>query len=269
MWRRYRVTGTGACGPETLRRPERSELVFKRRNRLSVGEMLLALVYPRGGFRRATQYVVHRMRRLPDEPHRIARGVFAGTFVNFPPIFGIQFASAALIAYGMRGNILAALLCTFLSNPITTPLIAVVSLEMGYFLLGMDQHLDFIAVFAAFADAGAELWRNVKAIFTTAPTRWDKLGSFFRTIYLPYFVGSIIPGLIFSTGAYYATIPLIRAYQKLRRGKLAERIEKRRRMKVAVAQADARTITARGPHPRVDPGTGPDLRADIRKGPGS
>lgn len=235
-------------------------MVFKRRDRRSAAEILVAFVYPRGGFRRATQYVVHRMRRLPDEPHRIARGVFAGTFVNFPPIFGIQFASAALLAYGMRGNILAALLCTFLSNPITTPIIAVISLEMGWWMMGMDKSLDFVTVFAAFADAGSELWRNAKAIFTAEPTRWQDLGVFFKTIYLPYFVGSIIPGLIFSTLAYYVTIPLIRAYQKLRRGKLAERIEKRRRLKTAVAQADARVQAARGD---------PEAAAHIRKEPGS
>lgn len=230
---------------------------------------MLGFVYPPGGFRRATQYVVHRMRRLPDEPHRIARGVFAGTFVNFPPIFGFQFATAALIAFAMRGNILAALLCTFLSNPITTPIIAIGSLELGYWMLGMDQRLEFIAVYEAFANAGTEIWWNVRAIFTDEATRWSDLAVFFRTIYLPYFVGSIIPGLIASTAAYYATIPLIRAYQKLRRGKLAERIEKRRRLKAAMAAADARVLAARGGRDEPARQRAADPRDDIRKGPGS
>ncbi len=214
--------------------------MFKRRNRRSLSLAVREFFYPRGGFWRATQYVIHRMRRLPDEPHRIARGVFAGTFVNFPPIFGFQFVSAALIAWAIRGNILAALLMTFLSNPITTPLIAVRSMELGYWMLGMDQHLDFMSVFAGFADAGSELWRNFKAIFTREPTHWKDLGEFFQTIYLPYLVGSIIPGIVFSLFAYYISIPLVGGFQKLRRNRTLRLIEKRRALKALIAEADAR-----------------------------
>lgn len=219
-------------------------MVFKRRNPRSLTEIARDFIYPRGGFRRATQYVIHRMRRLPDKPHRIARGVFAGTFVNFPPIFGIQFLSAALIAWVMRGNILAALLCTFLSNPITTPLIAIGSLELGHWILGIDAPLDVLSVFAAFTDAGAEIWANIKAMFTDEPTRWKSLSTFFHTIYLPYFVGSIGPGIVVSTIAYYITIPLIHAYQKLRATKLRERVERRRSQRAALAEAEARAATA-------------------------
>jgi uncharacterized protein len=196
-------------------------------------------VYPAGGFRRATQYLVHRMRRLPDEPHRIARGVFAGTFVNFPPIFGFQFLSAALLAWTMRGNILAALLCTFLSNPITTPLIALGSLELGHWMLGIDRPLNAVYIFSAFGNAGHELWSNFRAIFTDASTEWGSLGEFWRTIYFPYVVGSILPGLFFSLIGYYVTIPLVHAYQKLRRTRLGERLEKRRRLKALLAEAQA------------------------------
>jgi uncharacterized protein len=214
-------------------------VVFKRRNKRTVFAWARQLVYPIGGFARAGRYMLHRMRRLPDEPHRIARGVFAGTFVNFPPIFGIQFLSAGLLAWAMRGNILAALLCTFLSNPITTPIIAVTSLELGHWMLGIDAPLDIRSIFGAFADAGGELWRNFKAIFTDERTHWDNLYGFFRRIYLPYFVGSIIPGIIFSTILYGITIPGVKAYQKLRANKSKERSEKRSRLRAALAEASA------------------------------
>jgi uncharacterized protein len=209
-------------------------VVFKRRNPRGIGAWAREMVYPTGGFRRATQYIVHRMRRLPDEPHRIARGVFAGTFVNFPPLFGIQFLTAAGLAWMLRGNILAALLCTFMSNPITTPFIAVGSMELGYWMLGIEAHLDFMYIVAAFADAGGEIWNNIRAIFTSEPTHWESLGTFFRTIYLPYLVGSIIPGLIVSTLFYYLAIPIVRAYQKLRANKTRDRLERRRRLRAAV-----------------------------------
>lgn len=214
-------------------------MVFKRRTPRSWLSWAREFLYPTGGFWRSTQYLIHRMRRLPDEPHKIARGVFAGTFVNFPPIFGIQFISAGLLAWVMRGNILAALLCTFLSNPITTPVIAIISLELGHWMLGIDQRLDVRFIFNSFADAGTELWRNFKAIFTDAPTHWERLGDFWRTIYFPYLVGSILPGLVSALTGYYVTIPLVHAYQKLRATKLQDRIEKRRRLRAIVEKAAA------------------------------
>ena len=74
-------------------------------------------IYPKGGLRRAWSYLWHRLRRLPDPPHRIARGVFVGTFANFPPIFGIQMPVAALLAWAVRGNVWAALLGTVFVEP--------------------------------------------------------------------------------------------------------------------------------------------------------
>jgi len=227
-------------------------VVFKRRNPRSWLSATRNLVYPDGGFRRATQYMIHRMRRLPDEPHKIARGVFAGTFVNFPPIFGIQFVTAALFAWVIRGNILAALLCTFLSNPITTPLIAVGALELGHWMLGIEVPLTPVMIFDAFSQAGLELWRNFLSMFSHETARWESLARFWQTIYFPYLVGSILPGLVVSVIAYYVTIPLVRAYQKLRATKTREAIEKRRRVKAALLElraleeAEAKMRTAAG-----------------------
>lgn len=209
--------------------------MFKRRQPRSYLMQAREMVYPTGGFKRAIQYMLHRMRRLPDEPHRIARGVFAGTFVNFPPIFGFQFLSAALFAWVLRGNILAALLATFLSNPITTPLIAVGSLELGHWMLGIREPMDFLDIVRHFSDAGGEIWHNIRAIFTHDVARWEHLRDFFRLIYWPYFIGSLIPGLIVSVAAYYLTLPLVQAYQKLRARKTKERVEALRRQRAAEA----------------------------------
>jgi uncharacterized protein len=63
-------------------------------------------------------------------------------------------------------------------------------------------------------------------------------GRFWETIFLPYLVGGILPGLIVSLLFYYLTIPVVHAYQKIRAGKLRERIEKRH------ADRDARRAKA-------------------------
>ena len=102
--------------------------MFKRRTPKSYLRMLADWVYPKGGWGRAISYVLHRLRRLPDPPHRIARGVAAGVFVCYTPFFGLHFFLAAFLAFLMQGNIVAALLATFFGNPVTFPLIM-----LGYF----------------------------------------------------------------------------------------------------------------------------------------
>ena len=211
--------------------------MFKRRNPIGWWDWLKEQVYPKRGFKRQVVYIWHRLRRLPDPPHRIARGVFAGTFVNFPPILGIQMISAASLAWVMRGNIIAALLATFLSNPVTTPIIAWVSLETGYWILGMDGHVNLEGVYGAFVGATSDLWNNVLAIFGPEKTHWGGLLQFWRAIYLPYLVGSILPGIATSLVCYWLTIPALTAYQLLRRRRLAARYSALRK-KVAAKESD-------------------------------
>jgi uncharacterized protein (DUF2062 family) len=175
--------------------------------------------------------VTHRLRRLPDEPHRIARGVFAGVFVSFTPFFGFHFLSAALLAWVLRGNIIAGLLATFVGNPLTTPIIAITSVELGHRMLGIDAPMDVKSIIAAFTNAGTELWGNARALFTADVAHWENLGTFFGTIFWPYLVGGLLPGLAIGLAFYWATIPIVRAYQKIRAGQAQARLEKRLRLK--------------------------------------
>lgn len=202
--------------------------MFKRRTPQSWPDWAKTQVYPRGGFRRAGLYLWHRLRRLPDPPHRIARGVFAGTFVNFPPIFGFQIIGAVALAWAMRGNILAAVLATLLSNPLTTPVIALVSLSLGHWILGTSEGMSLNVVFGAFASAGGDLWHNFTAIFTDRTAHWDGLIRFWKQIYLPYLVGSILPGLACSALLAWVTVPMLTAYQALRRRRLLKRVAQRK-----------------------------------------
>jgi uncharacterized protein (DUF2062 family) len=202
--------------------------VFKRRRPKSYFRIVGEAFWPRGGWRRASIYVVHRLRRLPDPAHRISRGIFAGVFVSFTPFYGLHFLAAALVAWVMRGNILAALLATFFGNPITFPIIAAVSVEFGAWMLGLPP-VPLPKVVSAFSLASVELWENLKAIVTPATAEWSHLGDFFRYVFLPYLVGGILPGIAAGLVAYYASYPLILSYQRGRIHRLKERFEKRRR----------------------------------------
>ncbi|WP_241741526.1 DUF2062 domain-containing protein [Paragemmobacter straminiformis] len=198
------------------------------------------MVYPQGGFKRATQYVLHRMRRLPDQPHRIARGVFAGSLVGFLPLPGMQFIAAWAASRAVNGNLLAALLATFNTNPITTPFFAVFAMSFGHWIMGIQKPLTAGYIGRAFGNAGEDLWFNFLAIFGPEHTRWDGLLQFWREIYLPYFIGALIPGLVLSAIFYYLTIPLVMAYQKARAAKAKERHERRKSLREALAAAAAK-----------------------------
>ena len=212
-------------------------MVFKRREPLGWGAWLREQVYPRGGFKRAIQYVVHRMRRLPDQPHRVARGVFAGSVIGFLPLPGLQFVAAWGAARLVRGNVLAALLATFNTNPVTTPFFAVLAMTLGHWILGIEAPLNAEYIGKAFANAGADLWYNFLAIFGPERTRWDGLIQFWHEIYWPYFIGALGPALLISAVAYYVTIPLVAAYQKARAATAHERSERRRAIRAKPAEA--------------------------------
>ena len=113
--------------------------MFKRRDSRSVLRIVAEAFWPRGGWLRAAHYVKHRMRRLPGTPEQIARGVFAGAFTVFTPFFGLHFVVAAILAKVMRGSILAALLATFLGNPLTYVPIAWIALQTGHWMLGTSM----------------------------------------------------------------------------------------------------------------------------------
>lgn len=210
-------------------------MVFKRRNPRSFLQWLKVLVWPKGGWSRAARYVNHRVRRLPDAPHRIARGIFAGVAISFTPLFGFHLFLAALIALVMRGNVIAALLATFVGNPITFPFIAVFSVELGHALLGAGHGLPAWQIVAGFGQAGAEFWANIRAMFGDEVTHWERLEQFFHQVFLPYLVGGVLLGSVAGLVSYYLGLPLIIGYQKLRRKRREDRIVKLRAARDAAA----------------------------------
>ncbi|WP_199260613.1 DUF2062 domain-containing protein [Paracoccus binzhouensis] len=215
--------------------------MFKRRKPLSYAQLWTEMFYPRSGWKRASKYVLHRLRRLPDQPHRVARGWACGIFISFTPFFGFHFMGAAALAWLIRGNILAALLGTFVGNPLTTPFIALTSVGLGRWMLGVEGKFTPHLIFGEFARAGGELWNNLLAPLSAERTaHWDQLLQFNEQIFLPYAVGGILPGLAVSVAAHYLTVPLIRAYHRHRERQMAERIAraKARRARELAAKSE-------------------------------
>ena len=208
--------------------------MFRRRDYRPWYQVIREVLWPRGGWMRAARYVQHRMQRLPGTPEEIARGIFAGAVVVFTPFFGLHFVLAVILAKIMRGSIIASLLATFIGNPLTYVPIAILSLEIGHFLLGTRAvHPVDDSMFARFGAAASDLWQNFKAIFTPEVAQWAELKVFWDTVVWPWTVGGLIPGLICGLVCYYLSVPLIRAYQNRKAARLRKKMEKLRR------QADA------------------------------
>ncbi|MEM9709960.1 MAG: DUF2062 domain-containing protein [Pseudomonadota bacterium] len=216
-------------------------MVFKRRTPRSWLQFIAEGFWPRGGWARASRYVVHRLRRLPDPAHKISRGIAAGVFTSFTPFFGLHFLMSAVLAWCLRGNILAALLATFVGNPLTFPLIASIATEIGSWMLG-TPHMPLQGIWQSFSNASVELWRNGAALFTSDTANWGRLEAFFDVVFLPYLIGGLFPGFVAAFAAYYLSHPLIMAYQKTRikrqKARAKRRMAKQARLASKLAGAD-------------------------------
>ena len=191
-------------------------MVFKRKKKQTTLGFLKSLFFPEGGWRRAIEYLSHRIKRLPDSPHRIALGLSFGVFASFSPFFGLHFVLGALLAYVFNANIFASILGTFFANPITFPFIAAISVRMGVFILDqfpflksdknsantwlLDSQLNGLGVFEKFL---------VEVYF-------DK--------FIPYAVGGTICGIITAFVIYILSKPLINSYQKRKRKRKSNKI---------------------------------------------
>lgn len=188
--------------------------------------MLTELVYPRGGWTRAFEYIKHRIRRLPDTPEKIGRGMWCGVLASFTPFYGLHFLVALVLAKPLRGNLLASVIGTWFGNPLTLLPISAASLHTGYFLLGHRPARRLVDELPRqFGGATSDLWHNLKALFTPERAEWGRLQGFYADVFLPYLVGGIIPGVIVATLVYFLTVPLVRAYQDARRKALREKLE--------------------------------------------
>lgn len=202
--------------------------MFKRRTPRSRLASFGRSLWPRGGWLRALRYVLYRIRRLPDPAYKISRGIAAGVFVCFTPFFGLHFLISAGLAWLIGGNVLAALLATFTGNPITFPIIAGLSVQLGSRILGEPASLPLDDVFGSFSRVSMELWFNLRACVTGQPVHWTHMDNFFAHVFLPYLVGGIGPGLMAAVAVYAVSRPIINAYQNARIARLRDKVAERR-----------------------------------------
>lgn len=200
-------------------------MIFKRRDKRLTFGRLKELLLPKKGWRRALDYFIHRVKRIPDTPHKIAIGIATGVFCSFTPFFGLHFFLAAFVAYIFKGNIVAALFGTFFGNPVTWPFIASFSVKLGQIILGYPV-TNFETFLEHFVEASDATIQGVKSLFGYGESDWALLYSFFRELFLPYFIGGFVLGLIAALFTYFVFRPIIYAYKVTRKKKKYKKFNK-------------------------------------------
>lgn len=132
-------------------------------------------MWPRRGWRRASRYIGHRIRRLPGTPYRIAAGFASGAAISFTPFIGFHFAGAALIALLLRANVVASAIGTVIGNPWTFPFIWAWTHAFGQWLLGAEsvsvlpEELSFNYIFGHLPEV---FWPMTVGGLATAAVAW-------------------------------------------------------------------------------------------------
>jgi uncharacterized protein (DUF2062 family) len=121
-----------------------------------------------------------RMRQLEGNPHYIALGMAVGIFISITPIIPLQTIVAIALAFLVRGSKSAAVLGTWLSNPLPIPVVYYANYKLGCMLLGYQKTLDSIAFdsFSQLMELGLEV-------------TWAMI------------VGGVVIGAVLGVGAYF------------------------------------------------------------------
>lgn len=171
-------------------------MLFRRREAESFLERLRVHLWPRRSWSRSTRYIVHRVRRLTATPHAVALGFAAGVFAATTPFIGTHMVMAALLAWIIGGSIVAAILGTFVGNPLTYPLFWFGTYEVGHLMLGGNADKERIDLSGGiFHTSLDQLWPLLK----------------------PMSLGALPLGLALAALSYALVKPMVNAYQHRRR----------------------------------------------------
>lgn len=111
-------------------------MLFRPRTPPTLAYRVQTALWPRRSWARSIRYIGLRLKRLPASPHRIALGFAVGVFMVFTPFLGLQLILCILVAWMVRGSILAAVMGSLVGNPLTYPSIWIATYSLGIMLIG-------------------------------------------------------------------------------------------------------------------------------------
>ena len=161
-------------------------------------------------WQRLKDFIIHKVLRLDDTPHRIALGVAIGFFVTWTPTIGIQMILVVALAALLRANKLVGVPFVWISNPFTIGVVYGPNYLVGKALLG-EQY-----TWAAFTRA-LQSAREAQASLLDPASWLDYMWQWiqaFLPLFFPLWLGSIIIGLLLGFLTYMATYYGVVAYRR-------------------------------------------------------
>ena len=193
--------------------------LFRRRKKLSRWVRLRRFVWPNMSWGRVLRYWTFKLKRLQGSPYAIACGFACGAAVSFTPLIGFHFILAAVLAWALRGNIIASAIGTAVGNPWTFPFIWAGIIWLGTWILGYER--------------GQELPADM-----TIGTIFEEPG----TVLLPMLVGGLPVAVVVWVLFFFPIRRVVGNYQHHRQAKRLRRrrvLDEERRAKLDPArQAD-------------------------------
>ncbi|MBY0509337.1 MAG: DUF2062 domain-containing protein [Rhodospirillaceae bacterium] len=173
--------------------------MFKRREKLPLRIQVGRWLWPRMGWRRLVVYYWHRLQRIPGTPASIAAGFACGVGISMTPFYGTHVVTAALMAWAIRGSIVAAVIGAQAANPWTAAPLWFAAYYLGAFLLGMnlaDNPPNFIQMFKWLTEAMLQV-------------DMDMFMTHVWPIFWPMIVGSIPMAVVAGLVSYFALTPIL------------------------------------------------------------
>lgn len=144
-------------------------------------------------------------------PESISRGVAIGFFTGFFIPFGGQMLIAIALAFIFKARKIPAMACTWITNPLTIPVIYPAQCYLGSKLIGHNLTFETIH----------KLIKN----FIDAPS-FETFNGLSSEIIITFFVGGTFLGLLAAVGSYFASYGMIISHGKRAEAKLAKRLAK-------------------------------------------
>ena len=176
--------------------------MFRRRDKLSLGQRVRNFMWPRAGWWRASKYVVYRVRRLPGAPGGIALGFACGAFISFTPLFGMHYLLAVAVAWALRGSVIASFLGANLGW--FYPFVLVWTYQLGTGIIGAS---------------GAHRLPPHPGAGYLLHHPWS--------VFLPTMIGSLPFGLAVGAAAFAFAYWAVVAYRNFRRHRLRQHMRRR------------------------------------------
>ena len=177
-------------------------MLFKRRKQVGIWERLRLAIWPRVSWRRSGAYFAKRILRLSAAPHSVALGCAIGAGVSMTPFIGLHLVITAMLAWLVRGNIIAGAIGTSVGNPLTFPFIWALTHRIGQFLMDDRRNIGPPDMERHVLDGSfAQLWPIIK----------------------PMAVGALPLGLIVGMIMYAVTYFAVTTYQHSRRARFESR----------------------------------------------